>query len=216
VKAQRHPGHFGGHCAGPRLSLRRLGLEGGLPAGPMVLAPRPRGLQMVRPALLHLSYTDPLPIRFRLLASRTSAERASSRSRLPHMSDANDDAGARNRDSARALSHRRRAVLELVAVGLGNDQIATRMRVSTQAVAYHVARLMGQFQAGNRAALVAKAYHHRVLAPEDWPPRVGRYHHCYPAGIQGVDDARCGNHPPSSTVSEGARLQSADASTCAS
>lgn len=88
------------------------------------------------------------------------------------MSNADDGAGVKDRDYLRAMSHRKQVVLELVAVGLGNDQIATRMHLSTQAVAYHVSGLMAQFHAGNRASLVAKAYHLRVLAPEDWPPRV--------------------------------------------
>lgn len=115
------------------------------------------------------------------------------------MTNADDGADAKDRERLHAMSHRKQMVLELVAVGLGNDQIARRMHLSTQAIAYHVSRLMAQFRAGNRASLVAKAYHHRVLAPEDWPPRVGGSNDC-PATFRVIrpDDSRSAEDLPSS------------------
>lgn len=94
------------------------------------------------------------------------------------MTYADDGIGAKERDRRLEMSHRKQVVLELVALGLGNDQIATRIHLSTQAVAYHVSGLMAQFHAGNRASLVAKAYHLLVLVPEDWPPGVGSGDDC--------------------------------------
>ncbi len=55
------------------------------------------------------------------------------------------------------LTHRQEQVLELVAEGLSNSAIATRLRVSVGAVKKHVSRLLLHFGVPSRAALVRAA-----------------------------------------------------------
>lgn len=62
-------------------------------------------------------------------------------------------------------------VVELVAAGLSNAQIARRRHVSPHTVASQVADTMRRLDAQNRAALVARSYVDGVLNSESWPPR---------------------------------------------
>jgi DNA-binding CsgD family transcriptional regulator len=63
-------------------------------------------------------------------------------------------------------------VLEGVAGGASNMQLATRLFLSRQGVDYHVGRMLRLLGAPNRAALVARAYALGVLALGVWPPQV--------------------------------------------
>ncbi|HYO61183.1 MAG TPA: helix-turn-helix transcriptional regulator [Actinomycetota bacterium] len=60
--------------------------------------------------------------------------------------------------------------LELVAMGLSTTQIAGRLFVSPQTVAYHVGNLLRKLEAQNRAGLVGRAYFEKVLDADKWPP----------------------------------------------
>lgn len=63
-------------------------------------------------------------------------------------------------------------VLELVALGLSNRQIAIRLWTSRQTVTYHIGNLLSKFMVQTRAGLVARAYVIGVLLPGEWPPRL--------------------------------------------
>ena len=66
-------------------------------------------------------------------------------------------------------------VLELVARGLSNDQIAARLHVSTQTVAHHLSGMLRRLDAHNRAELVARGFTTGLLCAGQWPPiRSGR------------------------------------------
>ena len=62
------------------------------------------------------------------------------------------------------ITRRQHAVLELVARGYANKQIAGELAISEGAVKKHVSHLMLEFQAPNRTALVFVALGH-PLAP---------------------------------------------------
>lgn len=79
--------------------------------------------------------------------------------------------GVRDEDST--LSDRQMQILKFVALGLSNEQIATRLEVSRQTVGYHVGRLLSCLDAPTRAGLVAKAYVLGLLHPSAWPPASG-------------------------------------------
>src|SRR5260370_34787337 len=59
----------------------------------------------------------------------------------------------RRRTRGRRLTDRQTAVLELVATGLGNKEIAHELGISEQAVKEHVSNLLRLLAAPNRAAL---------------------------------------------------------------
>jgi DNA-binding CsgD family transcriptional regulator len=63
-----------------------------------------------------------------------------------------------------------RRVLELVAGGLTSKEIARRLFLSRQAVAYHIASMFNKLGAETRAGLVGRAYALGVLRPGRWPP----------------------------------------------
>ncbi|MFB7506369.1 helix-turn-helix transcriptional regulator [Streptomyces broussonetiae] len=63
-------------------------------------------------------------------------------------------------------------ILEGIAAGASNIQLASRLHLSRQAIDYHVGRLLRQLRAPNRAALVARAHAYGMLAAGTWPPRV--------------------------------------------
>jgi DNA-binding NarL/FixJ family response regulator len=68
--------------------------------------------------------------------------------------------GAQQRYAAQVfpeLTGREREVLNLVATGFGNHQIARRLVLSEKTVRNHVASILTKLQAPNRAAAVAKA-----------------------------------------------------------
>ncbi|HWM38822.1 MAG TPA: PAS domain S-box protein [Streptomyces sp.] len=62
-------------------------------------------------------------------------------------------------------------ILSLLAEGSTNGEIATSLKLSRQAVDYHLSRLRDLLGAATRPALVARAYVLGILAPRAWPPR---------------------------------------------
>ena len=63
------------------------------------------------------------------------------------------------------LTAREREVLELVATGLSNDEIAERLVISPATAKTHVSRVMSKLEARDRAQLVVFAYQGGVVAP---------------------------------------------------
>ncbi|PRY36963.1 DNA-binding CsgD family transcriptional regulator [Umezawaea tangerina] len=63
-------------------------------------------------------------------------------------------------------------ILEAVAAGASSLRIARGLRLSRQAVDYHVKSLQRRLNAGNRAELVARACATGVLGVDQWPPKV--------------------------------------------
>lgn len=72
------------------------------------------------------------------------------------------------------LSARQRALLQLIARGRTNDQIARQLGVSTAQVRHDISELMQQAQVSCRAHLVAWSYVHGPMDIEAWPPRAQR------------------------------------------
>jgi DNA-binding NarL/FixJ family response regulator len=64
-----------------------------------------------------------------------------------------------------ALSRREVEVLELVAAGNGNSEIAAKLFISTATVKTHLLNVYGKLGVSDRAAAVAEAYNRRLLAP---------------------------------------------------
>lgn len=64
-----------------------------------------------------------------------------------------------------ALSRREVEVLELVAAGNGNSEIAAKLFISTATVKTHLLNVYGKLGVSDRAAAVAEAYNRRLLSP---------------------------------------------------
>ncbi|WP_434447240.1 PAS domain-containing protein [Lentzea sp. E54] len=78
--------------------------------------------------------------------------------------------------SPHALTEQQASVLELLAVGSDNAQLAKRMGLSRQGLDYHIRQLRAEMAAASRAEIVARAYFHGVLDVRTWPPRVRPRH----------------------------------------
>ncbi len=63
------------------------------------------------------------------------------------------------------LTEREREVLSLVAQGLSNDEIATKLFISPATAKTHVSRVMMKLQARDRAQLVVMAYETGLVVP---------------------------------------------------
>lgn len=63
------------------------------------------------------------------------------------------------------LTEREREVLCLVAAGLSNDEIATRLFLSPLTAKTHVSRVMSKLEARDRAQLVVIAYETGLAGP---------------------------------------------------
>jgi DNA-binding CsgD family transcriptional regulator len=66
-------------------------------------------------------------------------------------------------------------ILEGIAGGASNIQLAARLHLSRQGIDYHVGRLLRQLRAPNRAALVARAHSFGMLTVGAWPPHVPQH-----------------------------------------
>ena len=71
------------------------------------------------------------------------------------------------------LTPREREVLELVARGCNNLEIAAALTVSEATVKTHVSHILDKLQARDRAAAIVAAYERGVVRPGDGPPRPG-------------------------------------------
>ncbi|MGW4822542.1 response regulator [Streptomyces sp. NPDC004227] len=69
-----------------------------------------------------------------------------------------------------ALTRREREVLALVGRGLGNDEIAAHMVISSSTVKTHVSRTMTKLAARDRAQLVVAAYESGLVSPRGTAP----------------------------------------------
>src|SRR6266702_317838 len=81
-----------------------------------------------------------------------------------------ESARERRRTRGRRLTDRQTAVLELVASGLGNKEIAHELGISEQAVKEHVSNLLRLLAAPNRAALGDAAATLRVVGTTEVAP----------------------------------------------
>lgn len=73
---------------------------------------------------------------------------------------------------ATTLSDQEARLLEMLALGVDNATIATRMHLSRQGLDYHIRRLRHRLKALTRVELISRAYAAGVLDPSSWPPRV--------------------------------------------
>ena len=72
-------------------------------------------------------------------------------------------------DGLHELTNREREIVALVARGLSNDEIATRMVISPTTAKTHVSRAMTKLHARDRAQLVVLAYESGLVAPRSAP-----------------------------------------------
>lgn len=70
----------------------------------------------------------------------------------------------------RGLTAREQEVLELVAVGLTNEQVAARLVIATRTVDHHVSSVLGKLGVGNRRDAAAEAARLGLLPVEDGQP----------------------------------------------
>ncbi len=78
--------------------------------------------------------------------------------------------GAEHPKDDLTLSVRQRQVIELIANGLSDKEIAVRLKISEETVATHLKRLYLHLAVHSRAALVAKVDHANKLSgvPRTW------------------------------------------------
>ncbi|WP_052684673.1 helix-turn-helix transcriptional regulator [Lentzea aerocolonigenes] len=74
------------------------------------------------------------------------------------------------------LTGRQRTLLERLATGRDNAQLAMDMGLSRQGLDYHIRQLRDEMAAASRAEIVARAYFHGVLDIRSWPPKVRARH----------------------------------------
>jgi DNA-binding response OmpR family regulator len=61
------------------------------------------------------------------------------------------------------LTHRELEILQLLAEGLGQDRIATRLTISPKTVATHIEHVLGKLRVNSRAQAVAAAYQQGII-----------------------------------------------------
>ena len=79
------------------------------------------------------------------------------------------------------LTEREREILQLVAIGLSNDEIARRLVISPLTAKTHVSRILGKLRCRDRAQLVSFAYETGLVTP-------GVHHETTPIGAQPSSD----------------------------
>src|SRR4051812_20096091 len=89
---------------------------------------------------------------------------------VTQISDASERRQNDRRSSGRRLTDRQAAILELVASGLENKEIAHRLGISEQAVKEHVSNLLRLLSAPNRAALGDAAATRRFIGTSEIDP----------------------------------------------
>ncbi len=89
---------------------------------------------------------------------------------LRQFSDAQDRRRGDRRTRGRRLTDRQASILELVATGLENKEIAHQLGISEQAVKEHVSNLLRLLSAPNRAALADAAATRRFVGTSDLDP----------------------------------------------
>jgi DNA-binding NarL/FixJ family response regulator len=75
-------------------------------------------------------------------------------------------------DSDKPLTDLDARILEGIANGESNVQLASRLHLSRQGIEYRVTALLRRLKAPNRTALVARAYASGLFGMGSWPPRV--------------------------------------------
>ena len=63
-----------------------------------------------------------------------------------------------------ALTARETEVLQLVALGLSNDQIASRLYISPRTASVHVSRILAKLGVSSRSEAAAVAFRHGLVA----------------------------------------------------
>lgn len=71
-----------------------------------------------------------------------------------------------------SLTQSEERLLELLATGLTNGQIAESLHVSEKAVEYHVRHILWKLKCTNRTEAVSRAFFLALLTTETWPPRI--------------------------------------------
>jgi len=71
----------------------------------------------------------------------------------------------------RGLTPREILVAELIALGIGNKTIATRLGISPHTVGQHIRSALNKTGAQTRAELIARLYVAGCLDSSTWPPR---------------------------------------------
>ena len=89
---------------------------------------------------------------------------------MTHISDAQERRRGDRRSHGRRLTDRQAAILELVATGLENKEIAHQLGISEQAVKEHVSNLLRALAAPNRAALGDAAATRRFVGSANVDP----------------------------------------------
>ena len=93
-----------------------------------------------------------------------NAIQAAHRGQTLHPLAATADAGDRSAELGADLTRRECDLLELMARGLGNQDIATRLQIAMPTVKFHVTNILRKLQAENRTAAVLIALRHRIVA----------------------------------------------------
>jgi DNA-binding NarL/FixJ family response regulator len=76
-----------------------------------------------------------------------------------------NDTDLRREFAGKDLAHRERQVLELVAEGLNNKEIAGRLFIAEETVKHYMRTLLAKLAARNRTHAVALAYQRGLLTP---------------------------------------------------
>jgi DNA-binding CsgD family transcriptional regulator len=76
--------------------------------------------------------------------------------------------------SAEKISEIDAKILQGIAAGVSTADLARQLYLSRQGVEYHIHRMLRNFKAPNRPALVSRAYELGLLTAANWPPRVVR------------------------------------------
>ncbi len=71
-----------------------------------------------------------------------------------------------------AISSLQAKILEGIAAGFSSGKLSRELYLSSKTIDYHVRVMSDKLQAGNRVALVSRAFVLEILQTDSWPPRV--------------------------------------------